>query len=357
MRNASERSSAESLERWLWTSVTRIWGRDEASRHVLESLPKERWGAGDYVLAEVIEDPRGWGVENAAGRIVDLVEGGKLVGALGARFATLEATGSWKDVQEDGEMEILTGGGVLGRLRTISTLMPKLVSVRYLGHLVDRGEKQTMRGCLTPVSEPRVFDIPVVLLTGTSMSAGKTTAARVIIRRLKGMGLSVLGAKLAGAGRYRDILAMSDAGADWILDFVDGGLPSTYCDTEDYEVALGVMLARMAQVAADVAVVEIGASPLEPYGGEAAIAAIRDRIVMNVLCASDPYAVAGALTAYDLVPDLVTGTTSNTEAGAQLVNRLTGIRALDLRKSATFEELDRMLVACIHPKLPGNSPR
>ena len=34
----------------------------------------------------------------------------------------------------------------------------------------------------------------------------------------------VIGTKLTGAGRYRDILAMRDAGADYIFDFVDAGL-------------------------------------------------------------------------------------------------------------------------------------
>ena len=79
-----------------------------------------------------------------------------------------------------------------------------------------------MRDYAQDVSE-REFELPVVLLVGTSMSAGKTTSAKVIVRLLREAGLVVVGAKLTGAGRYRDILAMQDAGADYIFDFVDAG--------------------------------------------------------------------------------------------------------------------------------------
>ena len=67
--------------------------------------------------------------------------------------------------------------------------------------------------------------MPVVLLIGTSMSAGKTTTGRIIVHELKRAGLRVAGAKFTGAGRYRDVLAFGDAGADTIIDFVDAACP------------------------------------------------------------------------------------------------------------------------------------
>ena len=50
----------------------------------------------------------------------------------------------------------------------------------------------------------------------------------------------VIGTKLTGAGRYRDILAMQDAGADYIFDFVDAGLPSTVVSEREYRRALAI---------------------------------------------------------------------------------------------------------------------
>lgn len=339
------RVNGEAGERWIRSSMTRIWGPGDAHDLVVTSMPRPHWATGDYVLAEVLDDPRGRSVEAAGGRMVELSAGDLLIGALGSRFATLEATGSWEDVESDGRMHVLSGGGLLGKCRSLSTLLPDLAPIVYRGHVFAGDRKLTMRDCVAPAADAPQLRTPLVLITGTSMSAGKTTAARVLIRRLRRMGLTVLGAKLTGAGRYRDILAMGDAGADRILDFVDAGLPSTHCGEAEYREALGSLLGYMAGASVDVTVVEIGASPLEPYNGALAIEAIRDRIAVHVLCASDPYAVAGALKAYDLVPDFVTGTTSNTEAGVQLVGRLTGLFALDLRRRSSLPDLDRILEA------------
>lgn len=49
-----------------------------------------------------------------------------------------------------------------------------------------------------------------------------------------GWWLRVAGAKLTGAGRYRDILAMSDAGAEIIQGFVDVGLLSNACSRQGF---------------------------------------------------------------------------------------------------------------------------
>jgi hypothetical protein len=341
-----------SVSQCVLTSMTRIAALGEAPFR-LDALPREGWATGDYVAGEVLGRAVGGRVELRTGRTIEVAEGDLVVGALGSRFATLEATGSWEDMGADGEFHLLTGGGLLGKLRSLSTLTPEPVRMRYAGHVVTDGKKETMGRHVVKPLEQRPFRTPVVLLIGTSMSAGKTTAARVIIRRLKGTGRSVLGAKLAGAGRYADILGMKDAGADAVLDFVDAGLPSTHCPRERYEEALDVLLARMAEVQAEVAVVEIGASPLEPYNGEVAVARLREQVVFTVLCASDPYAVVGAMTAYDMRPDLVTGTTSNTEAGVQLVERLTGLRALDLQRKRTRPELERLLLRSLES--PGEA--
>ncbi len=194
-----------------------------------------------------------------------------------------------------------------------------------------------------PASRGLTISCPVLLLIGTSMSSGKTTSARVIIRRLKGMGLRVVGAKLTGAGRYRDILAMSDAGADAIFDFVDAGLPSTVCDKATYRAALGNLLNRIAEAKPDVLVAEAGASPLEPYNGDVAVAEIRDLVRCTVLCASDPYAVVGVTKGFGFEPDLVSGVATSTSAGVEVIRRLAGRPALNLLDVTSHQELDQLL--------------
>jgi len=306
-------------------------------------VPRREWGSGDYVVGEIIAQPAPTlAVELCDGRMASIDLGDQVLGAFGERYATLEATASWKAIEDDGHMSATTAAGLFGRITSISPFLIEPIRTRYLGHALVDGHKTTMSGCVGPVTE-RPFVTPVLLIVGSSMSAGKTSSARIIIRRLKHLGLKVLGSKLTGAGRYRDILSMRDAGADAVFDFVDAGLPSTICDERDYRAAMVGLLSRMAAVDADVAVVEGGASPLEPYNGQAAIELLGPNLRMTLLCASDPYSVVGMMDAFGLKPDLVAGIACNTEAGMALIDKLTGLPALRLTDPRSVPGLDDIL--------------
>lgn len=175
------------------------------------------------------------------------------------------------------------------------------------------------------------------------MSAGKTTSARIVTNIFKMAGLKVVGAKLTGAGRYKDILAIKDVGADAIFDFVDAGLPSSICPKEVYLKKVDYLKNLISSVDADVAVIEIGASPLEPYNGDLAIEAIREYVKCIILCASDPYAVFGIMKAFNIKPDIVTGISTNTLGGRELVEKLCGVTALNLIDPKTTPSLKRIL--------------
>lgn len=326
--------------RYLFASLTRIAPLPELE-FTVEKLPRSEWSTGDYVAGDVLR-ARGRSVELRAGRSIELVAGDLLVGAFGKRQATLEAVGDWEAIREDGEMHVLTGGGLLGRCTSLSTAEGPLAALSYQGHILVDGRKSRMADWVQPIPE-RPYSVPSLLVVGTSMSAGKTTAGRIIIRQLKAKGLRVVGAKLTGAGRYRDILSMWDAGADRVFDFVDVGLPSTVCPAEVYRPALAQLLARIVAAEPRVAVLEAGASPLEPYNGQVAIEAIRESLKLVVLCATDPYAVVGVMSAYGLRPDLVTGIASNTDASIRLVERIADVPALNLMDRRSLPELDSLL--------------
>ncbi len=153
----------------------------------------------------------------------------------------------------------------------------------------------------------------------------------------------MLACKVTGAARYRDILSCLDVGAEHVMDFVDAGLPSTVCDESVYVPALEHMLSRMAVLHPDVIVAEAGASPLEPYNGAEAYRRLAPLVRLSILCASDPYAVLGVMDAFGIQPDLVAGPAGNTTAAVELVQKLTGVRALNLLERGGAEEL-RMLL-------------
>ena len=311
----------------------------------VRALEREHWATGDFVVGRITgERNRLYHCETRSGRMADLVRDDLMIGALGRRAATLEGVGDWRAIGEDGVLEALTSAGLLGRSTSISPTFPNLVSMRYEGHVLRHGRKVTMRDFVMPAGRAEL-DIPVILLIGTSMSSGKTTAGRLVIRALKYMGLDVVAAKLTGAARYRDILQFRDAGARCVFDFVDAGLPSTVCDEDRYAEALDLMLARVTACRAQVLVAESGASPLEPYNGAAVVQRLRPNLRFTVLCASDPYAVLGVQTAFGdmLRASIVSGPAANTSAGCELVQRLCGLEALSLLDRRNYPLLCRRL--------------
>lgn len=265
-----------------------------------------------------------------------------VVGALGERYATLEATGSWKEVEEDGIMHLLTGGGLLGKCTSKSAFLPNLIELEYNGHVLRDGEIIKMDDFVKEAMYSK-FNIPVILLVGTSMSAGKTTVARIIVNILKRAGLNIVAGKLTGASRFRDILSLKDVGANHIFDFVDMGMPSSIFPREKFRKKLIQLLSRINEVNADVAVIELGASPLEPYNGDVAFEELKASVKCIVLCASDPYAVYGVMKSFDLIPDLVSGIATNTLAGAELIEKLCEVKALNLIDPDTSEAFKAIL--------------
>jgi hypothetical protein len=328
--------------RYFFGSLSRISDLAECS-FSLTPLPRTAWAGGDYVVGEITTTPgcmRLLELEN--GRMAELADGDLVVGAFGERAATLEAVGDWRAIGADQRFDMLTSAGLFGKLTSKSLFLPALMGLSYRGHVMVNGNKARMSDYV-PAAPLQDCSLPVVLLVGTSMSAGKTTAARIIVRLLKNAGYRVIGAKLTGAGRYRDVLSMGDAGADRIYDFVDAGLPSTVCPEAEFRHALRRLMGMMADDGAEVLVAEAGASPLEPYNGSVAIAELERQVRFTVLCASDPYAVVGVAAAFERRPDLVAGGAANTQAGIQLVEKLTGIKALNLLDKATLPELKGLL--------------
>lgn len=328
--------------RYIFTTLTRISDLEEKPFDV-KKLHKDQWGTGDYVVARIT----GIGsssskLELPNGRMRGVMGGELVVGALGIRHATLEATGTWKEVEEDGKMHILSGGGLMGKLTSKSMFISEMISIHYEGHVVRDGEKCIMDHFVETCVK-KDYRIPTILFIGTSMSAGKTTSARIVTSLLTRAGYKVLGAKITGAGRYRDILAVKDVGAIEVYDFVDAGLPSSICEPGIYQQKLDHMLSCMAATKAEVAVVEIGASPLEPYNGDLAYKGIKDQVKCCVLSASDPYAVYGLMEAFGIKPDLVTGISTNTLGGQEMVERLCGVPAMNLLDHDSIPRLKSIL--------------
>ena len=333
-------------DRYFLSSLTRITDL-EAGDFDVQQVERSEWTHGDYVAARVVGKPSPlYQVEISNGRMVDMMAGDRIIGAFGKREATMEAVGDWEAIGTDGRMQALTSAGLIGKATSVSMMVPRLMDLEYEGHVHVDGVSRRMRDYIAPVPHTE-FNAPVILMVGTSMSAGKTTAGRVIIHELRRQGRRVIGAKLTGAARYRDIMSYSDAGAATILDFVEAGVPSTVVPETRFREVMDYMMSRMALEKPEVVVAEAGASPLEPYNGDLCIRALRKHIVFVVLCAWDPYSVVGVREAFKLRPDIVTGPTTNTTAGITLAEKLTGIPALNLMNPDSLPQLRQLLGAAL----------
>ena len=323
------------------TSIARIADFDRNSYDVRQ-LEQSLWESGDYVRT-VVTGTRTelYAIESCTGEMLPVQPGDQVVGALGHREATLEGVGSYLDVRQ-GKMNALTSAGLLGVFTSYSVLLPKPLSLHYRGHIVRNNHKITMKQFAIREKESS-FAVPTILIIGTSMLAGKTVTGRRLCEVLSSAGLDVVGVKLTGAGRYRDIASFKRAGAAHVFDFVDAGLPSTVVPEQEFRAAIRPMLSRIDKLQPDYLVAETGASPLEPYNVAAAMQELGDNIVCIVLAASDPYAVVGVEKAFNVKPDLVTGPAANTSAAVALVRKLADLPAINIIDPDTLPEFTTFL--------------
>jgi hypothetical protein len=329
-------------DKYFFGSLTRI--SDLASRpFTVQPISRQQWATGDYVVGKVIPPvPLHCHVELTTGRIAELLAGDLVVGAFGVRRATLEAVGDWQSIPPDGRMDDLTEAGFFGRVTSQSFFQGALPALVYQGHVLRQGQKVCMQD-FVPTLPLRDYTCPTILIIGTSMSAGKSTTARIIIHVLKQLGLKLVGTKLTGAGRYHDILTMLDAGADRVFDFVDAGLPSSVMPADAFRVSLHQVLTRIAAEEPDVVVAEAGASPFEPYNGAIVMEELKAQICCTALCASDPYAVIGVTQSFGVQPDFISGAATSTTAGVQLVETLAKVPALTLPAAESLITLTDIL--------------
>lgn len=342
-------------DRYFFPSATRISDLDREPFEV-RRLPRNEWRNGQYVAVEISGRAlQPYELELADGRVAIAVPGDRLVGVLGRRAATLQAVGSWEAVGDDLALDLLTMAGVVGKCTSRSAFANPVPSLHYVGH-IQRGDELVAMSDFAPDVPPEPLSLPVILIIGTSMDAGKTMAGVRIVRLLHRRGMRVAACKLTGVGRYRDVLAMGDAGAEWIRDFVDAGLPSTVVPADEFRTAVGAFFTTINALGADVAVIEAGASPLEPYNGEEAVNMIGDALRMVVLCASDPYAALGVMQAFELEPTFISGRATSTTAGAELTTLLTGRPAIDLLDPFGATELEALLEQGLTGPPPHRGP-
>jgi hypothetical protein len=187
---------------------------------------------GDLVLAEVQDIGRHTRMEIRTGVTMYLFPGDHIVGAFGNRYATDQYEG-YVPTRPVEECDLLSVGGVCGEVASQhASMLVDPTRLRILGLVGDKGDR--------PINQC-VFGLPsyavdghletsaeVILVVGSSMNSGKTTAAGTLARALSRANFSVAAGKITGTAAGKDGRFYEACGARPVLDFTSAGYPSTY---------------------------------------------------------------------------------------------------------------------------------
>lgn len=303
--------------------------------------------AGDLVLATVTEIGHHPRLESPEGRRAQLYVGDEIIVAFGARYAPDQFEALVPD--DLGPCDLVAGGGIAARAVARHARARKPTAIRPIGILVDAtGRAINVAQFSIQPREPSPRTRNLVAVVGTSMNAGKTTAAANLIRGLSNGGLRVGACKVTGTGSGGDIWSMRDAGAAFALDFTDAGFATTAgVDIEAIDNGAQLLVAELEAEDIDIVVAEIADGLLQRETAALLTAprGFASRIDTLLLAAADSMgAVAAAdwLRAKNLPLRAVTGLVTASPLGMREAQSQLPVEVVNSRSLADAEVAARM---------------
>ena len=246
--------SAKRLEQAKWAYTTRRVNRNQQFQLLTgEATPLP----GDLLLARVDELGQHGRLELTTSRRATMFEEDEIVVAYGNRYAPDQFEGIVPD--HLGRCRLVAAGGVAARLLNKHDRMKSATRITPLGLLTDtEGHRVNLSAYRLPKAD-RLDPLPLVLVVaGTSMNSGKTTACANLVKGFVRQNIKVAAAKFTGTGAGADYRVLVDAGADPVFDFVDAGYVSTYRVNRDVLLDIVMTLGHeMIESKPDVIVIEV----------------------------------------------------------------------------------------------------
>ncbi len=213
--------------------------------------------ANDVIVAEVVEIGRHTKIELPCKLPARLFPGDLVGVAYGYRYATRRFEGTLPTKHEPCHM--LTVAGVCGEVVGMPMDERPPTVLRSLGYLLDSsGRRVNLQTHGLKLNGTPLARATTILVVGSSMDSGKTTAAYSVVHGLTRAGARVCAAKLTGTASAKDPLSMEDAGALKVLDFTDLGHASTArCSREQLWNIVTVIRSHLAALRPDYVVFEI----------------------------------------------------------------------------------------------------
>lgn len=185
--------------------------------------------AGDLVLCQVTRLRQHCRIEQPNGRRSRMFVNDKIIVCYGDRYAPDQFESVVPDSLQ--ACHLVAGGGIASLMRHKSPKVKPPTEIQPLGLI---GNKD---GTILNLKDMSVLqyaqsnvnkNIPVVLVAGSSMNAGKTTTVASLIKGFSADGYQVGAAKITGTGSGGDLWHFLDAGAKDAIDFTDAGMATTY---------------------------------------------------------------------------------------------------------------------------------
>lgn len=252
---------------------------------------------GDIVVVEALEEKRVYDqLELIGGRLAHISKGDVIAGTIGSRRALRGFVGHAPDTVRVGEtLHILNMGGVIGVATSANRDYGAPLRVKLIGVALEGDQTLSIAQGAIPASDALRCTLPLIVVSGSCMAAGKTRAACEIITWLNQRGFRLGALKLSGVAALRDTLNMEDHGARVSASFLDAGHPST-AGFEDLAPMAKGLINHLGAELLDAIVIEMGDGIIGGYGVSTFFQdeEIRQAIQVHVLCANDLVAAWGA---------------------------------------------------------------
>ncbi len=250
---------------------------------------------GDLILCEIVEIGHHKKIQLAERRVSTSYPGDFVVLCLGDRYAPDQFLAS--AVVDDDLIDLVAGGGVVGRVDAAHTRMEDPTRLKPLGLLTNAQNQVINIADYALPQLPANDQVTVIGVFGASMNSGKTTAASSLGHGLMRAGYSVSGVKATGTGAFGDFNSFEDAGAP-ALDFTDVGMATTYrMPLGKIEIGFDTLVATAASRGSEVVVVEIADGVFQQETRAILRSSrIRDRLDGILFAAPDALSALGGVT-------------------------------------------------------------
>jgi len=236
-------------------------------------------------------------LEISGGKEIALEESQIFLGVLGCRKALHGFSGELPSTLKTGmSLHLLNKGGVIGQCTGFHRDLEWPTEIEYLGTIQQNGQPLNLQDFALPFIEEPLPEVPVVMVVGTCMDAGKTSVCKRLLKLFSERGFSINAGKVSGVACQRDLIAMERHGAKKTLSFVDFGLPST-THLESLVSLARSMVHHLSRSNPDFILLELGDGIVGAYRVASMFEdeKLMSRCVFTILCANDLTGVWGGL--------------------------------------------------------------